>query len=146
MRTSALKGSTGRFYNFFDGVVRSLTVRPASNGDLGECSIEIAVRDSHASEHSNEGWVIVQIFVRGIKEFRFTNSPRAYNQVLTNGLALLDVEGVVYLVLNPDNEIASASQAQKEEFYVCGSDPYYMVKPYRPSGTEEGKGNITDLR
>ena len=88
-----------RFYEFFDAVVRQVSVTSRSRTMNWECHIDIEAQDS-----TTGGWALVSLQLEEVLEFTFSKGKSSY-AVLSSGLQLFWSPERLLLVLDayPDD-------------------------------------------
>ncbi|TWT29647.1 hypothetical protein [Blastopirellula retiformator] len=117
-----------RFYNFHDGVIRSVTLQYVEGGER-TVELLIATRDSMATE--NESWVAVRILVRQVSSLAICERPRTTLQVLSQGLHLLatgDQVGVEFGGF--DDQPDSLDELAASDGFAIGKEMEFRVEPY----------------
>lgn len=72
-----------RFYEFYDGVLRSIRVAYLEKGVV-DLEVDLSCRDAETTD--DEGWVCVRICVRNVREFGIREGARTTNRVLSQGI------------------------------------------------------------
>lgn len=116
-----------RFYRFYDGVIRSITLE--YTGKTRHAEIRVACRDSASTR--TEGWVCVRVVVRDIREFSVRERYRTSLQVLSQGIQIRtfgDSVGIEFGgALEPPSTI---EDLMLSDAFVVGSEIEFNVGPY----------------
>jgi hypothetical protein len=108
----------GRFFEFFDGVVRSVRIDSVEGKDrtIRTCEISLDAKD----RDSVRGWSRVNLRISGVSEFRFQHGRTIY-EVLSDGIQVVWRENSIYVLLdaNPDDN-QQLRELSKNIAYVIG--------------------------
>jgi hypothetical protein len=111
-----------RFYGFYDGVVREITMNFESQAPA--CEVVVNAQDTESAS----GWSRVVMQVRGCSEFRLEVGRTTF-EVLSSGLQVAWDRGQVFLILDayPDDE--GLPDTQTNCGYVAGADIFWSAAP-----------------
>lgn len=119
---------TNRFYDFADGVIRSVCLTYLNDGSK-DAEIVVACRDSEGT--SDEGWVVVTLHVRGLMEFKAMEGPRTTLQVLSDGLHVCVYDELVGIEFGGTFEPSpSIAELRKSDGFAIGKEVKIEVGPY----------------
>lgn len=117
-----------RFYDFYDAVIRSVTLQFVERG-VRVVLIEIAARDSEAVE--NDGWASVRITMRNVAEFGVREGPRTPIQVLSQGIHLMTFDGLVGLEFGGAVDAPTGiDELRASDAYAVGESLEIQTGPY----------------
>lgn len=119
---ASLGAFLGRFYDFYDGVVRRVAVdfeaRPST------CEVVIDAQDAESAS----GWSRVVLRVSGCSRFRLEMGRTSF-EVLSSGIQVGWVDDLVFLFLDayPDDE--GLPDLSSNRAYVAGDDIQWSATP-----------------
>jgi hypothetical protein len=117
-----------RFYGFSDSVIRSISLRYLDNGSR-DLEIHIATRDSQTEE--NDGWVCVEILIKGVLEMTLRETAKTTNQVLPGGIHLREFNGSFGVEFGGAIDLPqSVHDLKSSDAYAVGSEVSFKVRAY----------------
>lgn len=120
-----------RFYNFYDAVVRKISIGYQNSLEEKKIEVILSVRDKQLSFNEDD-WVNVVINILGVTQFAFRENERESYQVLSSGLHILNTEKLLYLdfgyfVDTPEYQ----DEFVESEFYIVGKTLNWKVIDYQ---------------
>lgn len=128
IRKEDYDSTLNRFYNFADGVIRSINLSFYDDGSkLAE--IVVACRDSEAM--LDDGWVTVRFRIREVKEFKTSDGPKTTLQVLSSGMHFRNYDDKVGVEFGGAFESPSSLEELREsDAYAIGEEVDIEVGKY----------------
>lgn len=83
-----------RFDNFYDDLIESITIEYCEGVEM-TVKIMVSAKDMFSEE--GDGWVNVQLTVRGSRDMRFQETWRTTSVVLTDGIKINKIENLFYI-------------------------------------------------
>lgn len=111
-----------RFYNFYDGVVRRVSVNFEANPPT--CEVVVDAQDAESAS----GWSRVVMQVRGCSQFRLEVGRTTF-EVLSSGVQVAWEDGLAFLFLDayPDDE--GLPDTRMNQGYVAGEEILWAAVP-----------------
>ena len=118
-----------RFHNCDDGVIRHLEVVYRSGANRpSSVKIVLSVRDSEFRD--NDGFVNLKLILNNVPEFSFNEGDISY-QVLSEGLKIIFINGLIFITFNPHNNPESISSIRDSSFYCACKRLEWEILPYK---------------
>lgn len=117
-----------RFNHFYDSVVRSFCATFSTESN------SISVRVELSAQEETSGWTNLVLEVEEVTSFQFINTPKANYQVLSDGLNLLEKEGLFYIDFGHFDETPTDTQEfLKSPAHIIGRCFDWKIIPYSES-------------
>ena len=119
-----------RFNQFCDSVIRSLDVRFRNREEVNSISVEISTQDRESSETNQ--WCNVVLLIEDVSEFSFQESSKASYQVISDGLNILQSDGLICIDFGHFSDTpVDAVEIRKSPVHIIGKHLSWRVEPYR---------------
>jgi hypothetical protein len=117
-----------RFYDFYDGLIRNITVSFMSSHDKTRVVVTCSVQDREAEQ--NNGWINLTININNVTELILIEDSITC-VVLSSGVNILFSNDSIYLDFCPfTEEPQSIDDFKKSRFLVVGTSCFWHVSPY----------------
>jgi len=119
-----------RFNFFYGSVIRDVKISFRNPSFATNVKIIISTRDKETSESGS--WVNVSVEIDKVTEFNFRETSKESYQVLSNGLHILESEGLFYFDFGFHADAPKSSEEFKESnFYIVGQSLNWKSEPYQ---------------
>lgn len=122
LEQASIREFLARFYNFYDGVVRRVSVN--FEADPPTCEVVVDAQDAESAS----GWSRVVMQVRGCSQFRLELGRTTF-EVLSSGVQVAWEGGLAFLFLDayPDDE--GLPDTGTNHGYIAGEEILWAAAP-----------------
>ena len=110
-----------RFCNCCDSAWESFAVSNPTYYDkssVGKAEVILRARDADNWEQNR--WYHIRISIEGVEEFRLTDSNKYYTKVIVDGIQVLTIDGLTWVIFDLNEEATTVEEARRSQFYICG--------------------------
>ena len=105
----------------YDGLIRNINI-----SGFNSAEIVISVKD-----HDLEKWINVRFVINSLEVFRLLKNRNATNVILSSGIQIKRISGLIYLNLDPrSDEFESLEDLEDSEVYFAGKTINYKIELY----------------
>ncbi len=112
-----------RIKNGYNGLIRKIIIQAMPQN----AEIIVSVMDFE----NNQNWINIKFLLTEIEAFKIFKAPKTSNTVLYQGISLLEVNDLFYVVFSPYcDEIENLEEVRKSDIYFGCKGIFCDILPY----------------